>query len=185
MVGERNVVIDDHFLQSSIHVEDYPVYSFLFVALALKNSLDDTGVLGESGDSREEVAVAFMFVDHLAGVDFVVEESGVVDELRNPFPLGIFDPYISKAGRVGGEGKVAELISVFFAGGKSLLVVGHLDGTKDGFLTGSGLLVDSVEVGDILEDSLVVFVFGDELEVFLGPVLGAAPREHDLIIILY
>lgn len=161
LISERNVVIDDNFLQSSINVEDDPVYSFLFVALPLKNSLYDAGVLGESGNSREEVAVPFMFVDDIAGVNFVVEEGGVVYELGNPLPLGIIDPDISKAGRVGREGKVAELISVFFASGKGLLVVGHLDGTKNGFLSGSGLVVDSGEVGDILKDSFVALVFGD------------------------
>ena len=184
-ISERNVIINDNFLQSSIHVEDDPVYSFLSVALPLKSSLYEAGILGESGNSGKDVAVPFVLVDHIAGVNFVVEKGGVVDELRDPLPLGIFDPEISKAGRAGREGKVAKLTSVFFASGKSLLVVGHLDGTKNGFLPGSSLVVDSGEVGDILKDSFVAFVFGDELEVSLGPVLRAAPREHDLTIILY
>ena len=61
----------------------------------MKNVFDYLWILGECSYGWEEVAVSYVLVDDVVGLDFIIEKSLVVEELWNSFPISFYIEFSS------------------------------------------------------------------------------------------
>lgn len=108
-----NKIVDNNFLHDPINPQVHLVESFLVLCLSSEDPLDDFWELGKGGECGEEVAVALVAGNHVAGLYLLIEEDWflVPDQLGDPPPLDVALE-LSDAGVGGREGLVCELLVV-------------------------------------------------------------------------
>jgi hypothetical protein len=123
--------------------------------LISEDRLNNIWKLGKGGKRRKQIAVSLMSCNDVARLYLLVEQNwiNILDEFREAFP-GVASRVLSKAGGIGREGCICELLFVF---GDFLLELAETELCLDLGNTGIHIFL---EVGiDIIERVIILTPF--------------------------